>query len=125
MSGGGLLRRLSERFTQTADEAEAADVRRRSHSTGAHEIAALADRQVATVAGKVRSVTLRPQSTVPALVVDLDDGSQVLVLVWLGRRKIRGIEPGTFLRATGRVCYREERPTIFNPAYELLPRRAE
>ena len=74
MSGGGLLRRLSERFTQTADEAEAADVRRRSHSTGAHEIAALADRQVATVAGKVRSVTLRPQSTVPALVVDLDDG---------------------------------------------------
>ena len=113
MSGGGLLRRLSERFTQTADEAEAADVRRRSHSTGAHEIAALADRQVAT------------QSTVPALVIDPDDGSQVLVLVWLGRRKIRGIEPGTFLRATGRVCYREERPTIFNPAYELLPRRAE
>ena len=52
--------------------------------------------------GTVRSVTLRPRVNVPALVVDLYDGSQALNLVWLGRRTIGGIEPGTYLpRAAG------------------------
>ena len=89
---------------------------------GAAAIDTLADRQIATVSGTIRAVTLRPRSTVPALVVELYDGSQTLVLVWLGRRQIRGIEPGAYVRATGRVCIREGVPTIFNPAYELLPR---
>ena len=65
---------------------------------------------------------MRPRSNTPALVVEVYDGSQSLNLVWLGRRQIRGIEPGAYLRATGRVCLREGVPTIFNPAYELRPR---
>lgn len=123
-SGGGVFKRLGERFTKTADQVHADQLREHTRARGSTEIATLADRQMATVSGKVRSVSLRPQSTVPALIVDLDDGSQVLVLVWLGRRKIRGIEPGVYLQATGRVCYRDGRPTVFNPAYELLPRRS-
>ena len=147
-SWGGLLRRLGERMTRPADQRDAVQRgecheavdetvepagigvgqaesqhgpgRPRAH--GAAAIDTLADRQIATVSGTIRAVTLRPRSTVPALVVELYDGSQTLVLVWLGRRQIRGIEPGAYVRATGRVCIREGVPTIFNPAYELLPR---
>ena len=34
---------------------------------------------------------------------------------------IVGIEPGTFLRARGRVAEVRGVPTIFNPAYEIVP----
>ena len=51
----------------------------------------------------MRTVTLRPRRSVPALVADLYDGSGSINLVWLGRRTIGGIEPGAYLRATGRV----------------------
>ena len=34
---------------------------------------------------------------------------------------IAGIEPGTFLRARGRVAEVRGVPTIFNPAYEIVP----
>ena len=74
-------------------------------------------------AGAVRSVTLRPRVNVPALVVELYDGSQTLNLVWLGRRQIGGIEPGTYLTARGRVTYKNGVPTIFNPAYDIKPHR--
>ena len=83
----------------------------------------LLDRQVATVTGTVRAVTLRPRVNVPALVVDLYDGSRTINLIWLGRRTIGGIEPGTYLRATGRVTFTRGMPTIFNPAYEIVPPR--
>ena len=83
----------------------------------------LQDRQVATVSGTVRAVTLRPRVNVPALVVDLYDGSQTINLIWLGRRTIGGIEPGTYLRATGRVTFTRGIATIFNPAYEIVPSR--
>ena len=56
----------------------------------------------------------------PALVVDLYDGSRTINLVWLGRRTIGGIEPGTYLRASGRVTYTRGIPTIFNPSYEIV-----
>jgi len=44
-------------------------------------------------------------------------------LVWLGRRRIGGIVPGTYLTAHGRVTYKHGIPTIFNPAYEIKPDR--
>jgi len=31
--------------------------------------------------------------------------------------------PGTYLRATGRVTYYRGTPTVFNPAYEIVPPR--
>lgn len=119
----GVLRRWGERLTKTPTSAEAEELQADSRNSGATAIDQLADRQVATVCGVIRAVTLRPRSTVPALEVELYDGSQSLVLVWLGRRRIHGIEPGVKLRATGRVSSRDGVPTIFNPAYDLLPRR--
>ncbi len=117
-----LLRRVGERLTRSESQHDAEQLLEQARSSGARTIGELADREIATVSGTIRAVTLRPRSNTPALVVEVYDGSQSLNLVWLGRRQIRGIEPGAYLHATGRVCLREGVPTIFNPAYELRPR---
>lgn len=64
---------------------------------------------------------LRPLAGVPTLEVELYDGSGTVTLVFLGRRRIRGIEPGRSLVARGRLTTRAGRPTLYNPAYELRP----
>ena len=119
----GLRERLAERFTRSEAEVEAVELQQDADRLGGTPIAELADRSEASVCGSVRSVTLRPRVNVPALVVELYDGSQTLNLVWLGRRQIGGIEPGTYLTARGRVTYKNGVPTIFNPAYDIRPNR--
>jgi hypothetical protein len=118
-----LRERLAGRFTRSEAELEADELQQDADRLGGTPIAELADRSEASVCGSVRSVTLRPRVNVPALVVELYDGSQTLNLVWLGRRQIGGIEPGTYLTARGRVTYKNGIPTIFNPAYDIKPHR--
>ena len=119
----GLLSRVTARLARTESELEARELQEDTGRLGATPIADLADRSQASVCGAVRSVTLRPRVNVPALVVELYDGSKTLNLVWLGRRRIGGIVPGTYLTAHGRVTYKHGIPTIFNPAYEIKPDR--
>jgi post-segregation antitoxin (ccd killing protein) len=118
-----LLSRLTSRLASTATELEARELKEDTWRLGATPIAALEDRKHASVCGAVRSVTLRPRVNVPALVVELYDGSKTLNLVWLGRRRIAGIVPGTYLTAHGLVTYRHGIPVIFNPSYEIKPAR--
>lgn len=71
------------------------------------------------VAGELRAVVLRPRAGVPTLEAELYDGTGTVTLIWLGRRRIRGIEPGRALVARGRLTRQDDRPTIYNPSYEL------
>jgi hypothetical protein len=48
-----------------------------------------------------------------------------LRVVWLGRRRIPGVDAGTELRLEGMVTVREGLPTMFNPRYEILSRQEE
>jgi hypothetical protein len=64
-------------------------------------------------------VTLRPRGGVPALEAELYDGSGLITLVWLGRRRIAGIEPGRAIKVTGRVGVQDRMRVMFNPRYEL------
>jgi post-segregation antitoxin (ccd killing protein) len=118
-----LLSRLTSRLASTASELEDRELKQDTWRLGATPIADLADRSHASVCGAVRCVTLRPRVNVPALVVELYDGSKTLNLIWLGRRRIAGIVPGTYLTAHGRVTFKRGIPTIFNPAYEIKPVR--
>jgi hypothetical protein len=117
------LARLGERLTKSTTQIEADELQEDSARMGCTPMCDLVDRQEATVSGTVRAVTLRPRVNVPALVVDLYDGSRTINLVWLGRRTIGGISPGTYLRASGRVTWTRGIPTIFNPSYEIVPVR--
>lgn len=119
----GLLSRVATRLSRSELDVEARELLEDTGRQGATPIAELTDRSAATVCGAVRSVTLRPRVNVPALVVELYDGSKTINLIWLGRRRIGGIVPGTYLIARGRVTFKHGIPTMFNPAYEIRPTR--
>lgn len=113
--------RLAERLAPSAGDIEADELR---HRFDALSTTSIADAPLAVgvrVGGTVRSLTLRCRSQVPALEVELYDGSDMLTLVFLGRRAIRGITPGRELVASGRVTRRGSAYVMYNPTYELLP----
>lgn len=73
----------------------------------------------AVVVGRLRAVVYTPSENVPTLEAELFDGTDSILLVWLGRRRIAGIEPGRRLLARGKVGDADGRRVIYNPWYEL------
>ena len=69
--------------------------------------------------GRLRSVEACSKSANAAVQAEFFDGTDTLSLVWMGRRKIAGIESGTQLLVRGRVGERDGRKVIYNPYYEL------
>ena len=117
--GAGRLRRALKRLAATPAELEADQLDEERKVNGCQQIEQLTDRQVVTVYGHLKSVSLAPRAGTPTTEAVLYDGSGVVTLVWLGRRKIPGIKPGVNLRACGRVSCHEGRRVIYNPRYEL------
>jgi hypothetical protein len=116
------LGRFARRILRSSDEIDSESLARESTDVGRQHIGDLVQRSVASVRGEIRSVTLRPSDEVAALDAELWDGTDVLHLLWLGRRSIPGIEPGVKLEATGRVTLHRDLVTIFNPAYQIIGR---
>lgn len=77
------------------------------------------DRELVTVTGTLRTVTLRPRGGVPALEAELYDGTGTITLLWLGRRRIAGIKPGCAITVTGRIGVQEQERVLYNPRYSL------
>lgn len=46
-----------------------------------------------------------------------------LLLVWQGQRSVPGVTAGTRLRCVGIVSFRDGRPTMFNPRYEIIAKQ--
>ncbi len=116
------LRHRFQDLSKTATQHEADEIAAQADHAGCTPIAALHDRDEATISGTIRSVVLPPKRSVPALVAEVFDGGGSANLVWIGRRSIGGIEPGVFVRARGRVATVRGTPTLFNPTYEIVPR---
>jgi len=116
---GSRLKRAFKRLAASPAEIAAGDLRQQSEHHGCASIDSVGDRDVVTVFGHVKSVSLSPRAGAPTLEADLFDGSAVLTLIWLGRRQIAGIKPGVELVATGRVSCHDGHRIIFNPRYEL------
>ena len=87
----GRFGRILGRLTKSSAQLQADDLHHASVRRGATPIAELVPRQRATVCGEVRT------------------GAVV------------GIIPGVKLRVEGRVTDLRGGPTIYNPAYEILP----
>jgi hypothetical protein len=119
----GRVRDALRSLVATRTEFEASQERREAALTGCTAVADLTNRRRAEVAGVLRSVTLRARQNVPALEAELYDGSGSLRVVWLGQRRIAGIEPGRRARLEGMVCMSDGTPTMYNPRYELVATR--
>jgi len=77
-------------------------------------------RERARVKGRVRSLRVQPWAGTPTVECVVIDESGGLIVVFLGRRWIAGIQPGTVLTVEGMVGEHQGRPAIINPDFELV-----
>jgi len=106
----------------TRESAADEDLQITCAETGATPIKNCTKGDIITAFGVINTVTMRPRSGTPAVEVDLYDGSGHLLIVWLGRRQISGIEVGRSVTIYGRITCEGEAATIYNPRYALRPR---
>jgi RecG-like helicase len=76
-------------------------------------------RERVKVRGRVRSLRVRPWADSPTLEVVLVDDTAGITVVFLARRSIGGVRPGTVMSVEGMVGAHERRLAILNPEYEL------
>lgn len=115
----GRFRRALTRLTADEMQIEQQELKQEAASAGATHVAECSVGVPVCVAGSLRAVVLRPRAGVPTLEAELYDGTGTVTLIWLGRRRIRGIDPGRSVVVHGRLTKQDGRQTIYNPAYEL------
>jgi hypothetical protein len=119
--GEGFFRRTLRRIGESDEEHESQSLQERVHEVGATAVAHCQARERAVVVGSVESVGIAPRAGAPSLEAELYDGSETLLVVWLGRRRIAGIHPGVQLVVRGRIGLADGHKVMFNPDYELVP----
>jgi hypothetical protein len=115
----GWLSRTLQRLTADEHTIDAEELRAESASAGCEPVSSCRKGEVVTVTGRLKSVVYTPRENLPTLEAELFDGSGSVTLVWLGRRRILGIEPGRPITARGRFAAIDGKRVIYNPWYEL------
>jgi len=82
----------------------------------AHTVSKAAPRCRAVLAGVLRSV----EGKDGWLDAQLDDGTGVITLRWMGRERISGLKVGCMLTAEGTVLDYHTRLVLLNPLYSFL-----
>ncbi|MGN7134335.1 OB-fold nucleic acid binding domain-containing protein [Rhodococcoides corynebacterioides] len=118
-AAAGYFRRMARKLTEDIDQLDAEDMESESRASGAQRACDCARGDEVTMIGRLRSVEACSKSANAAVQAEFFDGTDTLSLVWMGRRKIAGIESGTQLLVRGRVGERDGRKVIYNPYYEL------
>ena len=120
VTGKSRLRRSISKWASSTEMHER-ELRRTYADSDSTRISDAPDRERVRLRGTLRTVTLRPRGGVPALEAELTDGSGVLLVVWLGRRRIAGIAPGRAIQIEGRIGSADGGRIMYNPRYELIP----
>jgi RecG-like helicase len=120
MAAEGYLRRLTRRLTEDPEQRDADELSDEAVTTGAQRAIDCQRGQEVTVVGKLRSVDCNSKGCANGVRAELFDGTDTIELVWLGQRKIPGIESGRTLRVQGRLGKLENGgKAIYNPHYEI------
>lgn len=115
----GYFRRLGRRLTEDIDQRDAEELAETAEASEACRASECRRGDEATVLGRLRSVDACPRSASATVQAEFFDGTDSITLVWIGRRRIPGIEPGRRIMVRGRVGDRDGRKVIYNPYYEL------
>lgn len=119
-------RRLRSLFeVRSRSDHEAHDLQSDTADVGAIPIQSCQRGEQVTACGTLRSVVIRPRAGLPSLEAELYDGSGTLSVIWLGRRRISGIEVGRSVVVEGRITCDGDQSILFNPRYLLRPRGQE
>jgi amino acid transporter len=113
----------ADRKPARQQEPTAADRALERRSAGTAPIGEVEWRQRVKVAGRIRSVRVQPRGGTSNLECTLVDRTGQILLVFQGRPRIPGIEPGARLVAEGMAGSWGRRLAILNPDYELVAER--
>ena len=119
-SAEGFVRRLTRRLTETPEQRDAEELTGEATSTGAQRAIDCQRGQEVTMVGELRSVQTNAKGCAGGVRAELFDGTDTVTLVWLGQRRIPGIDCGRTLRVRGRLGMLENgHKAIYNPHYEI------
>ena len=119
MAAEGYLRRLTRRLTEDPEQRDAEDLCDEAVTTGAQRAIDCKRGQEVTMVGTLRSVETNAKGCADGVRAEFFDGTDTVTLVWLGQRRIPGIDSGRTLRVQGRLGKLENgSKAIYNPHYE-------
>jgi hypothetical protein len=116
----GYLRRLTRRLTEDPEQLDVEELSDEAANTGAQRAIDCQRGQEVTMVGTLRSVECNGKGCAGGVKAELFDGTDSVMLVWLGQRRIPGIESGRTLRVHGRIGRLDSgAKAIYNPHYEI------
>ncbi|MYR05790.1 DNA-binding protein [Gordonia sp. SID5947] len=119
MATTGYLKRLTRRLTEDLGDADAVQIAEESRATGAQRASECCRGDEVTMHGELRAVETCSRSAKVGVKAEFFDGSDTVILKWLGRNRIPGVEPGRKLTVRGRLAEHDGTKVIYNPYYEL------
>jgi RecG-like helicase len=120
MAAEGYLRRLTRRLTEHPEQRDVEELTDQALNAGAQRAIDCQRGQEVTMVGTLRSVETNAKGCAGGVRAELFDGTDTVTLVWLGQRRIPGIESGRTLRVRGRLGKLENgAKAIYNPHYEI------
>jgi hypothetical protein len=78
-------------------------------------------REPCRIVGEVQGLRVVPRAGSPSLEVTVSDGTGRAVAVFLGRKRLAGLDPGRGVVLEGVARKEGNRTLLLNPAYTLLP----
>ena len=120
MGAQSYLRRLTRRLTEDPEQRDSEELSDEILSTGAQRVIDCERGQEVTMVGTLRSVETNGKGCSGGVRAELFDGTDTVTLVWLGQRRIPGIDSGRTLRVRGRLGKLDNgTKAIYNPHYEI------
>lgn len=119
MAGSGLVKRLGRMLTEDMEVLDEDRIERECRAAGAQRAKDCCRGDEAVMVGELRSVQTCSRNAKTGVLAEFFDGSDTVLLKWLGRSRIPGIEPGRRLTVKGRVATADGMKVIYNPYYEL------
>src|SRR2546429_8160069 len=94
MAAEGFLRRLTRRLTEAPERRDVEELSDEAVNAGAQRAIDCQRGQEVTMVGTLRSVEANARGCAGGLRAELFDGTDTVALVWLGQRRIPGIDSG-------------------------------
>ena len=114
------LSRFTRRLTEDPEQRDVEELTDEAAHTGAQRAIDCQRGQEVTMVGTLRTVDCNGKGCSGGVRAELFDGTDTVMLVWLGQRRIPGIESGRTLRVHGRLGTLENgAKAVYNPHYEI------
>ena len=113
------LRKFVDRLTKPTDELDREQLTTWCDLSGGAPMDEIVLRRPISVAGEVRSVRIVPRAGADALEATVMDGRGSVTAVFLGRRRVAGVNPGRRVVLEGVVTKHGAERYMYNPVYTL------